>query len=151
MLLLPKQSWCPSGRGHWQRCSIPRQYSPKLGWILLGYPEECAFSHRHYQLKGQIFIACNFTDSMTILLKHAFVWMVSTSQLKQNFTSLGQIFINTLWPERNGCRFAHNIFKYIFVNSWNIFHGLIKMLPTTDKSTLVQVMAWRWTGDKPWP
>ena len=62
--------------------------------------------------------------------------------------------INTLRPRQNGCHFADDTFKRIFLNenvgiSINISlkfvsKGLINNIPA-----LVQIMAWRRSGDKP--
>ena len=62
--------------------------------------------------------------------------------------------LNTLRPIQNGCHFADDTFKHIFVNenvriSINISlksvpKGLINNIPA-----LVQMMAWRRPGDKP--
>ena len=57
---------------------------------------------------------------------------------------------NTLRPRQYGRHFADNIFRCIFLNE-NIWipvkivpYGLINSIPA-----LVQIMAWRWSGDKP--
>ena len=65
-----------------------------------------------------------------------------------------QIILNTLRPRQNGRHFADDTFNRIFVNenvriSINISlkfvpKGLINNIPE-----LVQIMAWRWPGDKP--
>ena len=56
---------------------------------------------------------------------------------------------------QNGHHFADNIFKYLFMNEKNFYFLIpLKFAPkalTDNKSTLVLVMAWRWTGDKPLP
>ena len=62
--------------------------------------------------------------------------------------------VNTLRPKQNGSRFADDVFKCIFVNG-NICI-LAKMSlkfvpkgPINNIPALVQVMAWRRSGDKP--
>ena len=64
--------------------------------------------------------------------------------------------INTLRQRQNGRHFADAIFRCIFV--YEKFWILIKISlefvpkgPIDNNSTLVQVMAWRQTGDKPLP
>ena len=52
--------------------------------------------------------------------------------------------------------FADDNFKCIFLNESDkipirISQKFIPMSPIDNKPALVQVMAWRWTGDKPLP
>ena len=64
------------------------------------------------------------------------------------------VWLNTLRPRQNGRHFADDIFKCIFLNE-NVLipiqiplkfipKGLINNIPL-----LVQIMTWRWPGDKP--
>ena len=51
---------------------------------------------------------------------------------------------------------ADNIFNCIFLNEndripFQISLKYVPMNPIDNKPALVQVMAWRWTGDKPLP
>ena len=50
---------------------------------------------------------------------------------------------------------SEDIFKHIFyivgLNVRISIRILLKFVPKGNKSTLVQVMAWRWTSDKPVP
>ena len=62
--------------------------------------------------------------------------------------------INTLRPRQNGCHFADNTFKYIFLNenvtiSAKISLKFVPKGPINDITTLDQIMAWRRPGDKP--
>ena len=68
-----------------------------------------------------------------------------------------QIWINSSFFEQNGCHFAEVIFKCIFMNEkfCILIPISLKFLPKgpiDNKSTPVQVMAWRRAGDKslPW-
>ena len=69
----------------------------------------------------------------------------------------GAIFLshfNTLRLRQNGCHFAYNIFKCIVLNEnfwiWNkISLKYVRHGPVDKKSALVQIMAWRRSGDKP--
>ena len=63
-------------------------------------------------------------------------------------------WLNTLRLSQNGCHFPDNIFKCIFSNE-NV-KVLIKISlkfvpkgPINNIPALVQIMAWRWPGDKP--
>ena len=63
--------------------------------------------------------------------------------------------INTLRPRQNGCHFADDIFKCIFVNEnvWILIKISLKFIPKgpiNNIPALVQIMAWRRPGDKPW-
>ena len=56
--------------------------------------------------------------------------------------------------DKNGHHFADNIFKHIFLNeniriAIQISLKFVPEGPVDNKSALVQVMAWRRTGDKP--
>ena len=62
--------------------------------------------------------------------------------------------VNTLRPGQDGCQFPNDIFKYIFLNEniWISIGILLKFVlkgPINNIPALVQIMAWRLTGDKP--
>ena len=69
--------------------------------------------------------------------------------------------VGTLRPRQDGRHFPDDIFKWIFFNenvwiSINISLKFVPRGPINNIPTLVQVMAWRRTGDKPlsepmWP
>ena len=61
---------------------------------------------------------------------------------------------NTLRPKQNGLRFPNDIFKRIFMNEniWISIEISLKFVPKgpiNNIPALVQIMAWRRTGDKP--
>ena len=63
-------------------------------------------------------------------------------------------FINTLRPRQNGRHFADDIFKWIFLNEnvWIPIKFSLKFVPQgpiNNIPALVQIMAWRRSGDKP--
>ena len=65
-------------------------------------------------------------------------------------------FVNSFLLGQNGCHFAADIFKSIFVNEKNgisIWISLKFILkgPIDDKPALVEVMAWPQIGNKPLP
>ena len=65
-------------------------------------------------------------------------------------------FINSSLPGQNGRHFADDIFECIFMNEkfFILIQISLKFVPkgpNDNKSALVQVMAWRRTGDKPLP
>ena len=78
-----------------------------------------------------------------------------------DFKALGELWIplsktvlNTLRPRQNGRHFPDDIFKWIFVNEnvWISIKISLKFVPrgpVNNIPTLVQVMAWRRPGDKP--
>ena len=62
--------------------------------------------------------------------------------------------LNSSPPEQNGCHFAGNIFKYIFVNEkfCILINISLKFVPKGQVNNippLVQIMAWHRIGDKP--
>ena len=62
--------------------------------------------------------------------------------------------INTLRSKQNGCHFADDIFKYIFLSeTFPISHKIslkfVPMGPVNIIPALVQIMAWHRPGDKP--
>ena len=65
-------------------------------------------------------------------------------------------WVNSSPPEQHGRHFADDIFRCIFVNEkfCIAIQISLKFVPKGQidyKSALVQVMAWRRTGDKPLP
>ena len=63
-------------------------------------------------------------------------------------------WVNTLRQRQNGCRFADDTFKRIFLNenvriSINISLKFVPKGPINNNPALVQIMAWRRSGDKP--
>ena len=61
---------------------------------------------------------------------------------------------NTLRPRKNGRHFPDNFFKYIFLNEnvWIPIKISLKFVPGGPNNkfpALVQIMAWRRSGDKP--
>ena len=63
---------------------------------------------------------------------------------------------NSSPPGQYGRHFADDVFKYIFLNekfviSIQISLKIVPKGPFDNNSALVQVMAWRRTGDKPLP
>ena len=62
--------------------------------------------------------------------------------------------VNTLRPRQNGRRFADDTFKHIFLNenvriSIKISLKFVPKGPINNNPSLVQIMAWRRSGDKP--
>ena len=62
--------------------------------------------------------------------------------------------VNTLRPRQNGRRFADDTFKPIFLNenvriSIDISLKFVPKGPINNNPALVQIMAWRRSGDKP--
>ena len=64
------------------------------------------------------------------------------------------IVINTLRQRQNGCNFPDDIFKWIFLNenvwiSIKVSLKFVPKIPINNIPALVQIMAWRRSGDKP--
>ena len=69
-------------------------------------------------------------------------------------TETKKALFNTLRPRQNGRHFPDDIFKCIFLNenAWILIKILLKFVPKGPINkipTLVQIMAWRRSGDKP--
>ena len=63
-------------------------------------------------------------------------------------------WVNTLSPRQNGHRFADDTFKRIFLNEnvWILIKNSLKFVPKgpiNNIPALVQIMAWRRSGNKP--
>ena len=63
-------------------------------------------------------------------------------------------WVNTLRPRQNGCHFADDIFKYIFLNenAWillKISLKFVRKVRINNILALVQIIAWRRPGNKP--
>ena len=61
---------------------------------------------------------------------------------------------NTLRPRQKDCHFADNVSEYIFLNenAWILNKFSLKYVLNSQINnipTLIQAMAWRWSGDKP--
>ena len=61
---------------------------------------------------------------------------------------------NSLRPRQNGCHFADDVFKRIFLNenawiSLKISLKFVPKVPTNNIPALIKIMAWRRPGDKP--
>ena len=69
-------------------------------------------------------------------------------------SDLWHLVVNTLKPRQNGCHFADDTFKCIFLNEnfWipiTIWLEFVPKVPINNISALVQIMAWSRPGDKP--
>ena len=78
-----------------------------------------------------------------------------TNMGERGKTYTNMVCIKTLRSRRNG-HFADDIFKCIFLNEnvWISIQIWLKFVPkgsVDNKPALVQVMAWRRSGDKPLP
>ena len=72
----------------------------------------------------------------------------------QDYALVGLRPFNTLRPRQNGRRFADDTFKRIFLNEdvrilIKISLKFVPMSPINNNPSLVQIMAWRRSGDKP--
>ena len=65
-----------------------------------------------------------------------------------------KVFVSTLRPRQNGRHFPDDFFKWIFLNenvwiSIKISLNFVPKVPINNIPALVQIMAWRRSGDKP--
>ena len=84
------------------------------------------------------------------------IWCLSISNHSRLYTVdiAKHILVNTLMPRQNGCCFADDIFKCIFLyeNVLILIKISLKFVPKgpiDNIPELVQVMAWCWSGNKP--
>ena len=123
------QAW---GIGCWHQAAM---------WILWGHP-----AHREWLQKKHV---CIIGMVCPITWEH--------SQFSTKFPPMRLIWagcFNTLRPRRNEQHFADNIFKHIFFNEnvWISIKIPLKFVPKgpiNNIPALVQIMAWRQSGDKP--
>ena len=80
------------------------------------------------------------------ILPHVKIWQLMIWWHKEP----GHKSFNTLRPRQNGRLLADDVFKCIFLNEnvW-ILLKFVPKGPINNIPSLVQVMAWRWPGDKP--
>ena len=86
--------------------------------------------------------------------KSAMVQVMANNQQERLSTESIINQFNTLWPRQNGRRFADDTFKRIFLNknvriSIKISLKFLPKGPINNNPALVQIMAWRRSGDKP--
>ena len=82
------------------------------------------------------------------------VAIVVTNAIASFYMTAAMPRVNTLRPRQNGCHFAGDIFKCIFLNenAWISLKISLKFVPTVrinNIPALVQIMAWRRPSDKP--
>ena len=87
-----------------------------------------------------------------ICMRHCTVWRLCGWQ--QHSGTNGILDINTLRPRQHGRHFAYDTFKCIFLNEnvWTPIKISLKFVPKgpiNNIPALVQIMAWRRPGDKP--
>ena len=123
--------------------SATKKYLPRMNVSERVNYQVCLFSHMR------------FTQSV-----HG---LASLSWFQELFSKGGMLIkvfcnclsINTLSPKQNGCHFADNSFKCIYlIERVCILIHITLFVPEGrihNKSALVQVMAWRQTGAKPLP
>ena len=91
-------------------------------------------------------------DEMSLYLRIRKIFHRQVKQLRLSMKP--RATLNSLRPRQNGCHFADEIFKWIFLNenvwiSINISLKFVPRGPINNIPTLVQVMVWRPPGDKP--
>ena len=110
-----------------------------LSKLMLGYYQMHPYRNKvrwNFSQKSNSFIQEN---AFKIVFKLAFI--------------LSRRWVNTLRPRQNGRHFPDDIFKWIFFNEnvWNSIKISLKFVPKVpidNIPALVQIMAWRRTGDK---
>ena len=137
-----------------------------LLWVQLTmlYPQHCIcmmFTSEASQAYMQANCQCGLVfqviwgvHSLTVHLEWWFLSQFSPLGYFPQFFKIIKTLINTLRPRRNGCPFADNTFKRIFLNEnvriaiW-ISLKFVRKGPINNIPALIQKMAWRQLGDKP--
>ena len=103
---------------------------------------------------------CSGSDKFSCLAVGQVTSKVNLSYVSGNYLFRAAIkssrsqWVNTLRLRQNGCHFADNIFKCIFLNKnvWIVIDISLKFVLKSQINnilSLVQIMAWHWPGDKP--
>ena len=111
-----------------------------------------SFMHIRYLIR-QIYLHSRVNERYESNLSALVVYFTTPSINASSLHGITNVF-NSSPSAQNGSHLADDIFKYIFMNEkFCIFLRIsLKFVcegPTYNKSVLVQVMAWRRTGDKP--
>ena len=105
---------------------------------------------------------CNYLSTLSLEWQFSYTAFGSmawvSSRIPQNsgfrYVSMS-LSINTLRPRQKGRRFADNTFKRIFLNenvriSIKISLKFVPKGPINNNPSVVQIMVWRRSGDKPY-
>ena len=125
-------------------------------WHILVLQVSCNFpvvgktEYFHWQLSRRCFysLAQVQRNSDHGLLKHSYSSIIPLWQI------YSLMDINSLRPRQNGHHFADDTLKHIFLNQ-NVRNSIdisLKFVPNGrihNITSLVQIMAWHWPGDKP--
>ena len=101
-------------------------------------------------LEGQL---CPFHVYNSAPCEHIFKYII-IHHINNNYYSYCAICFNTLRPRQDGCYFADDVLKCIFLNEnlWISLKIPLKFVPRgpiNNIPALVQIMAWHRPGDKP--
>ena len=119
----------------------------------------CHYKQQKYQFWTILITFCIFKVqiSLAMWISHA-IYVTSVPFYDIAASGLCGIWVifclNSLRPRQNGRYFADDTFKRIFLNeniriSIKISQKFVPKGPINNNPTLVQIMAWRRSGDKP--
>ena len=107
-----------------------------------------------YNYTGLLFV--KWLDSMHMFIGHSPMYLFSPQCLSTIpwLIIKSHWYFNSLRPRQNRRHFADNVFKCNFLNEnvcipIKISLKFVSKGPINNIPALVQIMAWRWTGDKP--
>ena len=121
----------------------------KLYWSLLSVDQLAISQHWFKQWPGGEQVTSQYLNQwLLILLIHASLGLNELIGPRES-----DCYFNTLRPRQNGRHFADDIFKCIFLNEnvWISIKVSLKFVPNgliNNMPALVQIMAWRRSGDK---
>ena len=93
------------------------------------------------------------TTKLLSVFPYFSAWCMASQDVHRK-TRFVKVLFNTLRPRQDGCYFADDVLKCIFLNE-NVWISLkiplkfVPMGPINNIPALVQIMAWRRSGDKP--
>ena len=105
------------------------------------------------QARNSIKVNAYFRNNLSQTLVLFSVFKIASVNGSLSFAANNNV-LNSLRPRRNRRHFADDIFKCILLNEneWISLRISLKFVPKVrinNIPSLVQIMAWRWPGDKP--
>ena len=93
-------------------------------------------------------------DPFHLMVSQTTQWMNMIWHTSSDTGGIYRSYLDSSPPEQNGRHFADDFFRCIFVNEnfcilINSSLNFVPKGPIDNHPALVQIMAWRWIGDKP--
>ena len=154
--------WVPflSGKHFWNTSSLRENCRNFVCQLQTGFHGWECFTFYSCYTNGSVkgFILCKFNTSFDDYMFCQTTSIHYLNQLWSNSVMVHDIlwpqWVNTLRPRQNGCHFTDDSFNCIFLNenaliSIEISLKFFPMGPVNNIPELVQIIAWRRSGNKP--